>query len=136
VKRETREIKAYVLVAAKGGAKLDENRDALDMGMRKISGNKMSYHNMPMSMFANVLAGAVDDTVVDGTGMQSSYDFTLEYYAGPGGRGVQEGREPAPDANGASLETALREQLGLKLEVRKGAVGVLVVDHIERVSGN
>jgi uncharacterized protein (TIGR03435 family) len=96
----------------------------------------MSYHNMPMSMFANVLAGAVDDTVVDGTGMQSSYDFTLEYYAGPGGRGVQEGREPAPDANGASLETALREQLGLKLEVRKGAVGVLVVDHIERVSGN
>jgi uncharacterized protein (TIGR03435 family) len=49
---------------------------------------------------------------------------------------VQEGREPAPDANGASLETALREQLGLKLEVRKGAVGVLVVDHIERVSGN
>jgi uncharacterized protein (TIGR03435 family) len=136
VQRETREIKAQVLVLTSGGGKLDENRDGLEMGMRKISGNKMSYHNMPMSMFANVLGGAVDDTVVDGTGMKGSCDFTLEYYAGPGGRGVQEGREPAPDANGPALASALREQLGLRLESRKGPVEVLVVNHIERVSGN
>jgi uncharacterized protein (TIGR03435 family) len=136
VKRETREIKAYVLVVAKGGARLDENRDGLEMGMRKITGNKMNYHNMPMSMFANVLAGAVDDTVVDGTGMKGNYDFTLEYYAGPGGRGVAEGREAPPDANGPALSTALREQLGLRLEPRQGPVEVLVVDRIERVSGN
>jgi len=96
----------------------------------------MSYHNMPMSLFANVLAGAVDDTVVDGTGLRGSYDFTLEYYAGPGGRGVQEGRELAPDPNGPTLEVALRSQLGLRLEARKGPVEILVIEHIERLSGN
>jgi uncharacterized protein (TIGR03435 family) len=136
VRRETKDIKAHVLVVAKGGAKMDENRDSAELAMRKISGNKMSYRNMPMSLFANVLAGAVDDTVVDGTGLKGSYDFTLEYYAGPGGRGVQEGREPAPDPNGPTLEAALLAQLGLRLESRKGPVEMLVIEHIERLSGN
>ena len=35
---------------------------------RKITGNKMSYHNMPMALFANLLASAVDDLIVDQTG--------------------------------------------------------------------
>ncbi len=136
VRRETKEIKAYVLVVAKGGPKIDENRDGAELAMRKISGNKMSYHNMRMSLFANVLSGAVDDTVVDGTGLTGSYDFTLEYYSGPGGVGVKEGREPAPDPNGASLEAALRDQLGLRLESRKGPVEMLVVERIQKLSGN
>jgi uncharacterized protein (TIGR03435 family) len=136
VRRETKELKAYVLVAAKSGVRLEENQDGAELAMRKVSGNKMSYHNMPMPLFANVLSGAVDDVVVDGTGLKGSYDFTLEYYAGPGGRGVQEGREPAPDPNAASIYTALQEQLGLKLESRKGPVGLLVIDRIERLSGN
>jgi uncharacterized protein (TIGR03435 family) len=136
VRRETKDIKAHVLVVAKGGVKMDENRDGAALAMRKINGNKMSYHNMPMSLFANVLAGAVNDTVVDGTGLKGSYDFTLEYYAGPGGRGVQEGREPAPDPSGPSLEAALQAQLGLRLESRKGPVEMLVIEHIERLSGN
>jgi uncharacterized protein (TIGR03435 family) len=78
----------------------------------------------------------VDDTVVDGTGLKGSFDFTLEYYAGPGGRGVQEGREPAPDPSGPSLEAALQAQLGLRLESRKGPVEILMVEHIERLAGN
>lgn len=134
-RRETKELSARVLVVAKGGAKLDENHDGGDLAITKINGNKTRYRNMPMSLFANVLAGA-DGTIVDQTGLNGSYDFTLDYYRGPGGRGVEEGREPAPDANGPSLETALREQLGLRLESRKGPVEVLVIEHIERPSSN
>lgn len=135
VRRETKELNARVLVVAKGGAKLDQNQDSGDLAITKISGNKTRYHNMPMSLFANVLAGA-DDAIVDQTGLKGSYDFTLDYYRGPGGRGVEEGREPAPDANGPSLETALRQQLGLLLESRKGLVEALVIEHIERPSSN
>ncbi len=135
VHRETKELVARVLVVAKGGAKMDENRDGGDLAITKINGNKTAYHNMPMSLFANVMAGP-EATIVDQTGLKGSYDFTLEYYRGPGGRGVEEGREPAPDPNGPSLETALREQLGLRLESRKGPVEVLVIEHIERPAGN
>jgi len=136
VRRETKQLSAHVLVVAKGGPKMEENRDGAELAMRKVNGNKMSYRNMPMSLFANVLAGAVDDTVIDGTGLTASYDFTLEYYSGPGGVGVKEGREPTPDPNGPSLESALRDQLGLRLESRKGPVEMLIVDHIERLSRN
>jgi uncharacterized protein (TIGR03435 family) len=138
VRRETKQLTARVLVVAKGGAKMDENRDGAELAMRKITGNKMSYHNITMPQFVNILAfdEEVGDTVVDGTGLTGSYDFTLDYYRGPGGPGVLEGREPAPDPNGPSLHEALEKQLGLKLESRKGPVKLLVVEHIERPPGN
>jgi len=44
--------------------------------------------------------------------------------------------EDRPDADGPSLFTALQEQLGLKLAPGKGTVISLVIDHIEKPSGN
>jgi uncharacterized protein (TIGR03435 family) len=43
---------------------------------------------------------------------------------------------PTGDSNGPSIYTALREQLGLKLEAQKDLEEVLVIDHVERPSGN
>jgi uncharacterized protein (TIGR03435 family) len=70
--------------------------------------------------------------VVDETGLKGRYDFVLSGVTmGPAGVNAS-----APEENTTSIFTALREQLGLKLEPRKVPVEILVIDHVERPSPN
>jgi uncharacterized protein (TIGR03435 family) len=135
VRREAKEMKAYVLVVGKGGSKIEASQGG-DLTVQKVNASKTVYQNMSMPVLANLLAFPVDDTVVDQTGLNGTYDFTLNYMPERLGPGVLEGREPGPDPNAPSLSTALQEQLGLKLESRKGPVEMLVIEHIEKLSSN
>ena len=86
-----------------------------------------------MASFAGTTLSArlnLDRPVLDRTGIAGLFDIHLEFaHDRPGGADADS--EP-----GASLFTALQEQLGLKLSRDKGPVDVLIVDHIERPSGN
>jgi uncharacterized protein (TIGR03435 family) len=55
--------------------------------------------------------------------------------AGPGGKARAMGLPPI-DPEGPSLFTAVREQLGLKLDSQKGPVDIVVVDRAERPKEN
>jgi len=135
LRHETKDLTVYVLMVGKGGPKLDENKNGADLEARKSMVGRETYRNFSMSLFANILSGDVDDTVVDRTGLTGSYDFKLEYTPERVGPGVKEGREPAY-LDGPSLFTALREQLGLELNRQKVPVELLVIEHIEEPSGN
>ena len=56
----------------------------------------------------------------------------------PPGRGTGGGEEVnvpsagAPDVNGVSLFHAVQSQLGLKLEIKKGPMELIVVDRVEK----
>ena len=50
----------------------------------------------------------------------------------PGGGGDAPGANP-PESDGASLFTALQEQLGLKLEQKKGPLDLVVIDRSEKI---
>jgi uncharacterized protein (TIGR03435 family) len=78
-----------------------------------------------MQFIASSLDGLEDlgRPVVDQTGLEGNFDFAIEWDAGP-------------DSQGPSLQEALREQLGLKLEARKGPFEVMVLDHVQRPSVN
>jgi uncharacterized protein (TIGR03435 family) len=136
VRRETKEMKAQVLVVAKGGPKLDENGDGAELFQDRIGRNKWAFRNMPLALFVNAVANWIDDTVVDQTGLNGTYDFTVEFTPERIRQGGGEGGERAPDPNGPSIYTALQEQLGLKLESRKSLVEFLLVEHVERPAGN
>jgi len=73
------------------------------------------------------------------TGLKGIYDFTLHFTpddAGmdasePGGSGAS-----LSDNSGTSIFAAVEDQLGLKLESKKGPVDVVVVDHVDKPSDN
>jgi uncharacterized protein (TIGR03435 family) len=93
--------------------------------------------------FAEALQGAVSRPVRDATGLAGKFDFEL-VFSGSGARalvpaGMQRPPMPVGTADGAAAEdcgptifAALQDQLGLKLESRKGPVDTLVVDHVEK----
>jgi uncharacterized protein (TIGR03435 family) len=78
-----------------------------------------------MQMLAGYVGNRLGAIVQDKTGLTEAYDFTLEWTP-----------DKAQDAAAPSLVTALREQLGLRLEQQKSPVEVLVIDAIERPSEN
>jgi uncharacterized protein (TIGR03435 family) len=69
------------------------------------------------------LSRMMDRPVVNQTGLPGAYEFDLTW--DPNG-------SDRADSTRASLFTALREQLGLALESRKGPVEFLVIDSTER----
>ena len=136
LRHESKELSAYVLTVTKDGPKLDENTSGADLEARNSGAGRESYRNVPMPIFANILAAHLDDTVVDKTGLNGSYDFKLEFRQESARDGAKDGHEPTPNLDAPSLFTALREQLGLELRRQRVAVEFLVIDHIEEPSEN
>lgn len=73
-----------------------------------------------MERLANLIAFVLQQPVVDKTGLAGEYDFTLSW----------------DETNGPTLNTALQEQLGLKLEPQKVPVSLFVIDSAQKPSAN
>ena len=96
----------------------------------------------PLSQLTMVLTQMTNRFVVDQTGLAGNYDVDLQWTPTglrmnrpPGGDGAPGGPPlpvPPPDANGATLETAIQEQLGLKLDPQRAPVPVLVIDRVDQ----
>jgi uncharacterized protein (TIGR03435 family) len=125
---ETRQLPSYALVVEKSGLKIH----SVEIGQpRTVSGpGRLQATKIPMQKLADLLARIMGQPVTDATGLSGVFDFTLEWSPLASAQSEAGGRDAA---DGASIFTALQEQLGLKLESRKGPVDVLVVDRIEKI---
>ena len=95
---------------------------------------------------AALIGNVLDRPVFDKTGIAGKYIFQLEFLpdeTSPGsvfpGRGGEPAPAPAPASDpsgGASIFTAIQEQLGLKLEPAKGPREFIVIDRAEKPSEN
>jgi uncharacterized protein (TIGR03435 family) len=161
---EDRPVTAYNLVTDKPKlTKADPaNRTSCKEGVRAAKGKDprdvnptlarlVTCQNITMAEFArqlpNIASGYIHNPVVDATGIEGAWDFTLNFSPigllqsagvrvpeGPAaGASPAAGAGPAAsDPSGAmSLFDAIKKQLGLKLEEHKRAMPVLVIDHVE-----
>jgi uncharacterized protein (TIGR03435 family) len=101
---------------------------------------RLTGRDVALSRLAQVLTPQVNRIVIDRTTLAGLFDFDLEWTPDfillkrkPGAS-----NEPVKmngidiDPNGPSLQTALREQLGLKLESSTGRVDVVVIDRVDQ----
>jgi uncharacterized protein (TIGR03435 family) len=94
---------------------------------------RMLIGGTTMQRFASQLRGVAGRYVEDKTGLDGWYSIELRF-APPAGR---PNGDVAADPNDApEIFTALREQLGLKLEPARKQLQVVVIDHIERPTEN
>ncbi len=103
----------------------------------RMAPGRLSGSAMTMAGLAGSLSGAVERTVLDRTGMTGAFDVELTWTPDQmpqrsAGADPSKAKAVKVDPNGPSIFTALREQLGLKLESSKGPVEVLVIDRVER----
>jgi len=91
-------------------------------------------------MLSAILGRSVGRPVVDRTGVEGYFNFTLEFAPEAGIAGPLPPGEPRPDAparsDAPSLFTAVQEQLGLKLESTRAPVDVLVIDKASQPTEN
>lgn len=134
---------AYCLVVAKHGPKFHASTpgDAHSTGIKRPDGTPEGSHmfmirpgsitvqGLPFAMFIKVLStqAGLEYPIHDQTGLTGNYDITLHWAPG---------NIPDPNSSEPSLFTALQEQLGLKLVVKKVPIETIVVDHIDRPSPN
>ncbi len=111
-------------------------------GWMRMGPGQVHAQGATLSTLVMLLSQSLGRPVVDKTGLTGNFDFDLEFTPdetqrgmGPGGGDKGEILPPG-DPSGPSVFTALQEQLGLKLESQKGPVETLVIENVDKPSGN
>jgi uncharacterized protein (TIGR03435 family) len=124
--RETREMSVAALVVNPRPKLKASEGEANAMSTHAGAGKShVVATGVTMATLAAYVSNRLGRVVIDKTGLSGAYDFELDWSPN------EETEAPAPQ-----LVTALREQLGLRLEPQKGPVEVLVIERLERPSEN
>jgi uncharacterized protein (TIGR03435 family) len=147
---EDRQVSAYTLMAGKPKLKKADpaSRTSCKNGNAPPGappGSRViACQNVTMAQFVDRLQYTTPEVnwpVLDATGLEGSWDFTLIFSfnfgmpmrGGPEGAGAAGGPAAPADPNGGpSIFEALEKQLGLKLEKQKRPMPIVVIDHIEQ----
>jgi uncharacterized protein (TIGR03435 family) len=148
---EDRTVPAYSLVAAKPKLrradpenptrwKEGSGPDGKDPRLTNpMLSRLVTFQNVTIAQFAEALSWIGSDLslgspVLDETGLNGAWDFTLSFSSAGLLRRSADGGDlgQTEEPNGAlSIFDAIDKQLGLKLEMHKRPIPVLVIDHIE-----
>jgi len=81
VHAETREKRGYVLISARGGAKLPPPVDSRNIMFNYTGGGEVALKatTVTMAKFAGVLSSRVGAIVVDETGIAGSFDVSFQF---------------------------------------------------------
>lgn len=168
VHQEIRQLPVYYMIVSNSGAKLTKtapgreetteiNGKVVSVNIDRTERGVMKCYDVNMVGWAGFLTRWMGRPVLDKTGLEGGYNFTLHWaptaadianlrgadvtdsFTPPRQQGESSG-QPAFAASTPSgfstLPDALERELGLKLKPGQGPVKVWVFDHVEEPSGN
>ena len=101
--------------------------DLININLGTVRNGKVTLANATLSECVRFAYGIASEAQISGPDWIKSRSVRFDIVAqAPADGGA---REPS----GPSIFAALQEQLGLKLEPRKGALDVLAIDHAEKI---
>lgn len=130
--REPRPLSVYRLTVDRAGTKLTRSAEQKQGGTStntSPTGVRMKSQGVSVAEFARNLTRLLDRPVVNRTDLEGFFDFELSWV--PDLAVAAEG-----DRESASVFTAIREQMGLRLEAGREPVEVLVIDAVSRPTDN
>lgn len=89
---------------------------------------QVSSDKMTMAALCESLSRRLDRPLVDQTGLTGNFEIHMKYYVDYPSDGGRVTDDTVTDA----VFAAVQEQLGLKVESKKGPVSILVIDHVEK----
>jgi uncharacterized protein (TIGR03435 family) len=130
---EAKEAPVYLLVARRAGKRSPTGLRITTGGSGSVGlgANHLEAQEISMARLAEVLSRVLDRRVIDRTGRRESFNVSLQW-APDEHQALPSNDAIALPPDTPSIFTALREQLGLKLEPGKASVELLVIDHAER----
>ncbi|MGD0302456.1 MAG: TIGR03435 family protein [Bryobacteraceae bacterium] len=141
--KEIKEGPVYLLTQDKAGSKMkiSESDRFSDIPIQGGPGGVVVGKRVPMQYFSWWFGNGVlqrdERPVIDKTGLDKFYDFTLSFLPElPPGMDFPKENLPPGFLDRPSIFDALRQQLGLKLEAQKGPVEYYVIDHVEKPAEN
>ena len=131
---ENREMPVLVLSVGKTAPKLFPPKDDEKRGMRivprkndeqKVVAYQVVATRYSFAQLSSVFSRNFDRVIVNETGLNGDYDFTLEF--------APDDSHPNP-MDPALILDALQKQLGLVVKAQKSPVDYVVIDSVERVT--
>jgi uncharacterized protein (TIGR03435 family) len=137
VHREMKELSGYTLAVDKDGPKLHFVEWGEGTGpnpFKMTDRSRLVGTRITTDMLAKVLTNQIGHPIEDTTGITRPFDFVLEWAPEVDARAQPLSPMMADMmAKRASLFTAIREQLGLRLVSRKSMVEVVKIDSVSEV---
>jgi uncharacterized protein (TIGR03435 family) len=165
VHHEPKEFQVEELVIAKGGSKLKETGEdvtapspgppnfkngvltgpgmvtTIMMGGNSRGSARAIAKGQPLSKLTAMLTAQMNRPVLDKTGLNGLYDFTLEFTIDVGALPLPPGAPapppPPPGAAasdpGADIAAAIQQQLGLRLVGGRANLDIVVIDKAEKI---
>jgi uncharacterized protein (TIGR03435 family) len=153
---DKKEAKVFDLVVAKSGLKMKESgadpgATPPSPGPQKKDSEGFPIYNLPpgsisvgranglaritgtairMESLANNLVTLLHDPIFDATGLTGKYDFQYTCTQ----ESIGQNAPNSEPATGPTIFAALEKDLGLKLEAKKGAIDMFVIDHVDKTA--